>query len=546
MQKGQRTMGMSASQARLLSITSRLTNNEFRSQTITNSKLRLAEKSSEASQEYMDALNTQQLMFGVYGDDGSYKAVSLTPTLLYQYADLKNQYSLVNNSGKVMVSAKDAENFEKSNSLYEFLACYGLVEKNSEIGTPMYDLLVDKGYENLAKIFEDNVMAKDGPNGYKNKCTNMLYGINNNASCFVHILAHLLDYDGRLDNKALVSNGEYTTSTGVSFSFNGTDEKSQNIIEASAVFWQQEYPYSDNLKTISDALREYPDVFMCNGDDNIETDGKQNNLKETIEKGEPLSDIAKLVSDYIYNEGDGSYTLKTIRQKLVDMIYLGLSSQGTYGVEKSDSTKDITKIQLQESMEEFIEDLRYSLESINKVEVLPDSSKAQWYVNLWYQMNGSDTANLVRDEEYNGVSYKYIDNMQKTGANFAILEDNLLSSSDWLQFALEHGMVTMYQAQYTNPSADSGKTPELSSDGITWRTIIYTNASDITQQDDETAIAIAEVKYKNAVTEIEKEDKKFDQDLKKLDTEHTALQTEYDSIKEVISKNTERSFKAFS
>ena len=56
-------MGMSASQARLLSITTRLTNNEFRAQTITNSKLRLAEKSEEASAEYMDALNSQTLNF---------------------------------------------------------------------------------------------------------------------------------------------------------------------------------------------------------------------------------------------------------------------------------------------------------------------------------------------------------------------------------------------------------------------------------------------------------------------------------------------------
>ena len=107
-------------------------------------------------------------------------------------------------------------------------------------------------------------------------------------------------------------------------------------------------------------------------------------------------------------------------------------------------------------------------------------------------------------------------------------------------------MVTMVQAQYANPSADSGKVPELTSEGITWKSIIYTNASDIRSQEDEVKIALAEVKYKNAIREIENKDKKFDQDLKKLDTEHTALQTEYDSIKEVISKNVERSFKAFS
>ena len=39
-------MGMSAGQARLLSITAKLTDNELRSQMITNSKLRLSDKSS--------------------------------------------------------------------------------------------------------------------------------------------------------------------------------------------------------------------------------------------------------------------------------------------------------------------------------------------------------------------------------------------------------------------------------------------------------------------------------------------------------------------
>ena len=121
-------MGMSASQARLLSITSRLTNNEFRAQTITNSKLRLAEKSQEASAEYMDALNSQQLVFGVYSDNGEYTTQKLTPALIYDYAPLKNQYALVNPAGKMLVSAVDARNFENSNTLSEFLDNYGLLE----------------------------------------------------------------------------------------------------------------------------------------------------------------------------------------------------------------------------------------------------------------------------------------------------------------------------------------------------------------------------------------------------------------------------------
>ena len=45
---------------------------------------------------------------------------------------------------------------------------------------------------------------------------------------------------------------------------------------------------------------------------------------------------------------------------------------------------------------------------------------------------------------------------------------------------------------------------------------------------------------------LNNKDKKYDQDLKKLDTEHSALQTEYESLKSTIDKNVERSFNAFS
>ena len=133
-------MGMSASQARLLSITSRLTNNEFRSQTITNSKLRLAQESESASAEYMDALNTQQLMFGSYGSNGKYTTTALTPALIYDYAPLKNQYALVNPAGKVLVSNTDAKNYEDSKNLYDFLDKYGLVGNSTILAQYNEDL----------------------------------------------------------------------------------------------------------------------------------------------------------------------------------------------------------------------------------------------------------------------------------------------------------------------------------------------------------------------------------------------------------------------
>lgn len=59
-------MGLSASQARLLSITSRLSDNELRSQTLTTAKMSLANRTTEASAEYMDALNSTKLLYSTY------------------------------------------------------------------------------------------------------------------------------------------------------------------------------------------------------------------------------------------------------------------------------------------------------------------------------------------------------------------------------------------------------------------------------------------------------------------------------------------------
>lgn len=44
---------------------------------------------------------------------------------------------------------------------------------------------------------------------------------------------------------------------------------------------------------------------------------------------------------------------------------------------------------------------------------------------------------------------------------------------------------------------------------------------------------------------LEGVDKLYDMELKNIDTEHQAIQTEIDSVKKVIDKNIERSFKIF-
>ncbi len=130
-------------------------------------------------------------------------------------------------------------------------------------------------------------------------------------------------------------------------------------------------------------------------------------------------------------------------------------------------------------------------------------AKAQWYENLF--------------------------NRIKSGG-YQVLQDGLASSKEWIQFAFESGIVTMEQIDSLG----------------NWQPLIYSNCSDITSQTNEKMIAKAEAEYRNAMNKIENKDKRYDLELKNIDTEHNSLMAEYESIKTAIDKNVERTFKLYS
>ena len=584
-------MGMSAAQARLLSITTRLTNNEFRSQTITNSKLRLADKSAEASQEYMDALNSQKLVYNYYNDNGESEQLSLTPGLIYTYSPLKNQYALINSSGKMLVSAKDAEKFEQSDNLIEFLGKYGLVknisayekykEDNAKYKQDHANWETEhkdwetkhKDWEIAYQKYQDSLNQKDlyaifssavgtSSTADDSGASYCYYSaLNGNAACYLHLLNELLDFDG---------------TSSVSHTYEASNGKNVTTNAATGGMWNQQTSDGTNandiMKQVSEAINEQNSdgTFCreCDGDDDLSIEGKQNILKIAKDSGRTPSEleleILILKSDYVDN-GDGTYSKKSLKQKAIDMYYIIQNKLVTDKDEMKQMLINFTDGDLQKlTLDPPGDEPKEPVEPREPVAplyetILNDKDKAQWYVNLWHMMNGSDTANLVKTTEYkyqnsdnsgdvNNETIFSVENAYRNPQtkNYAIFDDNLINNADWLQFALEHGIVTLAKAEFFDPSEDSGKTPELTSTAITWKSTIFSNASEFIYIDDETAIAIAEVKYKNKINEIENKDKKFDQDLKKLDTEHTALQTEYESIKEAMNKNIERSFKAFS
>ena len=641
--KGKIQMGLSASQARLLSITARLSDNELHSQQIANSKVRLADKTQEASQEYIDALNTTKLMFTSYDTKGNASQTELTAGFLYQYADMKNQYGISNSSGKLLVNSTDAANFEASNNLHEFVQKYGIELVENPQYPPYLESIYGENYESIHdennvykwEEYLYNLTEKDINNLYTicnkapeeitdadatafsqtvTKWYNAITTVNNGQfqnyndikgsfgsyintiltlpsitfpdrddeefqdvignselsekfdlaskqcysnchppysgsgqTCYLHILAYLLDPNSEIRNNGSKS---FTTTTGNSF------DVSKNMMTGSAIENQrEEYPagsgqYLNSKDMMHEVAQELwdPEKGYMAPKDETDTTTYSSSVAE------------KLLSNYkwVDTDGDGTpeKTLKTWSERVVDTYY-AVANRDALGLDYEQDLLGILdefQVDMETALSSIFNEERYLtavkswqttmkswLDSISEVQgeysedldgipykIIPDEEdpKTCWYINLWHRMNGEGFEKS--NDGKNGTYYKQLD-------------DNLLNSQEWLQYALEHGVVTLEQVRFVEEAEDG-----TGLENTKWTAITYGSCTDINSVEDEVAIAKAEAEYTRKLNEIETKDKKYDNDIKKLDTEHNALQTEYESVKSVIDKNVERSFKAFS
>lgn len=174
-------MGMAASQARLLTITARLADNELRSQTINNAKMRLSTQSSQASENYINALNNATMKFSNYDVNGEAVSQNLTFNALTAYSSYNTQYGLANASGQLLVSESEAAMFKNAGgNLNKYLQAHGLeytttyfenigAMKNDAYPTPFNNISVEdlKSYYEQYSSFESSLELQNFQSSYK-------------------------------------------------------------------------------------------------------------------------------------------------------------------------------------------------------------------------------------------------------------------------------------------------------------------------------------------------------------------------------------------
>ena len=315
----------------------------------------------------------------------------------------------------------------------------------------------------------------------------------------------------------------YTDCEGT-YNFKANKDTSGNLTGANAVY---RYPDKADFKEALDDLADEIVGYVSSNEElfNFGTFGKNMleressgrlpagiDLNKVLKSGKTYKTVLSEYTDASNNffklvAGGNASQLQelldnnSISVKDLEDIDLLLKAMKKYKIKPSDEFKTVIDKTIIDQMIDKYGEPKYAwVDETDSTNSGNADAKAQWYTNMFNRM--------------------------KSG--YKTIENGLASSSEWLRFALESGLVTMEQVDKS----------------YSWKSLDYKTCSNITEQTDNSeAVSKAEAEYNRAMKDIDAKDSMYDIQLKNIDTEHTALQTEYDSVKSVISKNIDRTFK---
>lgn len=169
-----------------------------------------------------------------------------------------------------------------------------------------------------------------------------------------------------------------------------------------------------------------------------------------------------------------------------------------------------------------------------------DTSEYSWQKGKLSDSNLYDPKN-DKDFKFTIVTESEIDNNDRQlHANFYDTLFNRICLSGWT----ENDRID--DEEYMGEMLKSGMAyiSTVSDDGYYYQGNYSTDRSILEVKDDE-AIAKAQAKYNTEKTKIENKEQTIDMKMKNLDTEISSLTTEYDTTKQVITKSVEKSFKRY-
>ncbi len=534
-------MGLAASQARFLAITSRKAYCEFQSMQIAQDKLSVTRDLAEISNDYQNALNKTKLVWDFDGSgENMYNlsyGVLMTPSALNNYTP----YLITTRTGAVVLNGPLAA------AAASAISASGASTSRSEAGYKKFiEALVNEGV--IAKSTSEGILNTD----------ELPY-----------------DKDAGYGSTPLNKNGVTATSiVGLIYKAkeNGVDENGVDEINIG--------------KAIAELLNEDSLTLKENGNT---LKIMLNNKELTRQQIEDLTLDQLFTNEVILMEQgeDGEHEYSDLAIEEILSKIFGIAADKLAKILGIDPSTDITLITAKEMTES-----QFNNEYVIQGKRDPDSRSWQLIkensnINqiIYHQNNGAKNNNKFNSSagvnltnmisyyltEYelllNGYDSDYIlgptaedsyfvtddpyynyltkdddaiDNMTIMQADFYMQLYNNICINGWTQNN------NVDDEKYLENALKNGTyfITSLNGDGYFYQGR-YNEEDCIVEITDQDAIAQAEAEFTTKKAQLTYKEEQLDLEMKNLDTEISSLTTEYDSVKNLISKNVEKIFNMF-
>ncbi len=597
-------MGLSAGQARLLTITARKSDCEFQSMRLSHQKIALARNLADLSNEYENSLNQTKLYYDYYGTGDTSTQLSygilMNPSTLNDYMPV----TLTDNLGRVTLNSKYAAAARAAGIPQEGLGTLPSEAMRNAFITGLYNngLITKTTAETILGLpYNQNAGFGGGATVAVTTTTGDL-----------EYLAEFLDENGsayNIDSNDLPIKDRLNCKED-----NDTSEVDLGIKNADGVFTNS-WHHSTQIKasfTMGDLL----------------TGVEQYYLSYEGVKGEqsPVYGVALMQDfltggfiDWMADElsvaldlGDGytSAAIEYAKNQLTNLIYKTNTINGCningqtvsghdYWVNASDGkdTDDNTQYK-NNTVYEYLGEIGTNLQTHGNQDeryqdwVVANSNNYIGFTFIGSNKGGGDDGN---DHATAGINLNnlakafltyfadYMNGVAKTDANgmpqyyveIGQLTQNRLVTNDALfEYTIKTGtsvssddlgQATFYDTLFNQICANGWTENEQVSDNTYLQKMLqsgmffiskpkddgyyyqgnYATDTYIKEISDETAIAQAEAKYSLEKSKLNAKEETLDLKMKNLDTEISSLTTEYDTVKNTISKNIEKSFKRY-
>ena len=501
-------MGMSASQARLLFITSRQHDVEFKSQQIANQKIRLASDTEELANNYARALNKQTITMFDKNNNLQDQPVDIDRLM-------ENGYSLKTNKGEA-IGRKSGFSYDSIKKAgYDVQYKKSIAYKNVTLDSLPEGWTVETKNGTKVQTLKNNIFAtfkdengtlqeQDWPNTAKTFKGMNISQLQASLSVIDFVL-HFMNNDKlSFDEKQFLMNKTqnflYHGNPGISKNYDESDTAKKYIAEnnLSVDFGSGgDSRYSNNLDIyyLMGTIVENAGNHSWNGAyrQNLDSAEDVNIIKENFETAREV--IESQIEYLMYKSSEDSDSNES--------YFVSAAAAGDFVI-KDDKGNVKT-------VDELLKNYQSDVKEITSSNF--DAEYAAGNVEIVSQDGAS-----ISEQDLEKIKSTYIE----YGSDFI---EKFRKNKDYLIQGILMGAFTLIDSE--------GKQVSLASD------------QHFTTKHDKSDDKKAEAEYNAESAKLKRKEKILDNEASKLNTEHQALKTEYDSVKTIIKDNISRTFNLF-